>query len=582
MRCFKVLVLVLGLVYDLAAQPFPSYPRNYFRSPVDSKIQLAGTFGELRSYHFHMGLDIKAHEGTPVKAAADGYLFRAKISESGYGHVLYLNHPNGYTTVYAHLSRFTDTLEKFMHAEQYKIQSEEIDLCLPDTAFVFKKGDIIAWSGNTGHSAGPHLHFEIRDTKTEDAINPLLFGIKVSDKIKPTIQGLKIYPITETSSVDGKNTAKYYSLKNTKSSAYKKNIIVKAWGEIAFAVQAHDLLEESSRCGIYEIFVYNEKKEKIFGQRIARVGFDVSRDINVYKDYSEFHDHSRHLHKTHIKGNNRLKVYTEKDKNGIIKINGKDTTRYYIKAFDVAGNMDSVCITVIPVKTVIVPPKKTECATPVEWANPFSYKSTGIDVEIPQGTLYNDACFHYWSKPRNEKTYSRIHAIWGNGEPLAGGFDLLIEPDTLIDSSLITKILIVRTSDFKSVNPYTTACITDSVDGRKIKFGTQPKSFGTFCLMADTVGPKIKPTGFKDSMQVSRISKEIAFEIKDELAGLKTTKIFINGCWVLGHFNLKKEKLFLLPHEINLSKGYYPIKIEAVDFKDNVTILEKTVYWMGS
>ncbi|HLP11182.1 MAG TPA: M23 family metallopeptidase [Flavobacteriales bacterium] len=563
------------MVYNLEAQPFPSYPRNYFRSPVDNRIQLAGTFGELRSYHFHMGLDIKAHEGTPIRAAADGYLFRAKISESGYGHVLYLNHPNGFTTVYAHLSRFTDTLEKFLYAEQYKIQSEEIDISLPDTAFKYKKGDIIAWSGNTGHSAGPHLHFEIRDTKTEDAINPLLFGIKVNDKIKPTIQGLKVYPMNETSSVDGKNTSKYYSLKYTKAAAYKKNIVIKAWGEIAFAVQAHDLLEESSRCGIYEIFVYNEKKEKVFGQRIARVGFDVSRDINVYKDYGEFHDHSRHLHKAHVKGNNRLKVYTEKDKDGIIKINGTDTVNYYVKAYDVAGNMDSVCITVIPLKTVIVPPKKAVCNQPVEWAKTFTYKAPGIDIEMPPGTLYNDACFHYWSKDRNEKTYSRIHAFWGSTEPLAGGFDLIIEPDTTIDSALIHKILIVRTTDFKSVNPYTTAYI----DG---KFGTQPKSLGTFCLMADTVGPKIKPLGFKDSMHVTMTSKEIAFEIKDELAGLKNAKIFINGKWVLGHFNLKKEKLILLPREFKLPKGYYPLKIEAIDLKDNVTTFERTIYWTGS
>jgi hypothetical protein len=575
MRCFKVLVLVFALVSNLAAQPFPSYPRNYFRSPVDNKIQLAGTFGELRSYHFHMGLDIKANQGTPVRAAADGYLFRAKISESGYGHVLYLNHPNGYTTVYAHLSRFTDTLEKFLYAEQYKIQSEEIDLSLPDTAFKFKKGDIIAWSGNTGHSAGPHLHFEIRDTKTEDAINPLLFGIKVNDKINPTIQGLKIYPMTETASVDGKNESKYYSLKFAKSPGYKKNIVIKAWGDIAFAVQAHDLLEESSRCGIYELCVYNEKKEKIFGQRIARVGFDVSKDINVYKDYNEFHEHNRHLHKTHIRGNNRLKLYTEKDKDGIIKISGKDTVKYFVKAFDVAGNMDSVCITVIPSKTLISPPKKNDCNQPIEWTKPFSYKSKGIDIDVLPGTLYNDACFHYFSKDRNEKTYSRIHAFWGSNEPLAEGFDLFIEPDTTIDSSLIDKILIVRTSDFKSMNPYNTAF----VDG---KFAAQPKSFGTFCLMADTVGPKIKTIGFKDSMQVFRNAREVAFEIKDELSGLKSARFFVNGKWVLGHFDLKKEKLVLLPGEFKLPKGYYPLKVEAIDQKNNVTLLEKTVYWSGN
>ena len=128
MRNFTLFLVFFGSFSAIFAQ---NYPKNYFRSPVDNRITLAGTFGELRSYHFHMGLDIIAHQGTPLKAAADGYLFRVKISESGYGHVMYLNHPNGYTTVYAHCSRFTDTIENFLHAQQYKIESEEIDLCLP-------------------------------------------------------------------------------------------------------------------------------------------------------------------------------------------------------------------------------------------------------------------------------------------------------------------------------------------------------------------------------------------------------------------------------------------------------------------
>lgn len=574
-----LILLFLSMAFKQAvaqSDSYRTYPQKYFRHPVDGKLSLAGTFGELRSYHFHMGLDIKAHEGTPVKAAAEGYVFRIKVSESGYGKVLYINHPNGYTTVYAHLSKFTDTLEKFIRAEQYKAETEEIDLNLPDSAFIFKKGELIALSGNTGHSAGPHLHFEIRDTKTEEAYNPLLFGIKVKDEVKPTVQGIKVYPMTETSSVEGKNMGKFYSLKVGKSSTYKKHLTVKAWGDIAFSFQVHDYTSESSsRCGVYEIQLFDRKKKKIFGQQIARVGFDVTRYINTYKDYEEFHDHNRHLHKAHITGNNLLKVYTEKDKTGIIKIEGTDTLDFYVKAFDVAGNKDSVHITIIPNKTAIKIPNKKECKNPVQWNERFVFKNDQLTVDIMQGSLYHDGCFNYYNRNRDKRAYSKQHAFYMNGEPVQENFDVLIKPDTTIDSTLRSKILIARTTDFKSITPYKTAYIDSSNT-----YGAQVRSFGTFCLVADTLGPVIKPLGYKDSLLVTTNTlKEVAFEIKDDLSGLKSFKMFVNNRWILAHFNLKKEKLILVPREIDLPAGYYPIRVEATDQKDNRTVFNGTIKW---
>lgn len=570
----RKLITILTLWFSVTSLLAQTYPKNYFRNPVDGKILLAGTFGELRSYHFHMGIDIGAREGTPLKAAADGFLFRIKISESGYGKVMYINHPNGYTTVYAHMSRFTDAIEKFMHDEQYKSESEELDLNLPDTLFVFKKGEVIGYSGNTGHSAGPHLHFEIRDTKTEDAINPLLFGIAVKDAVKPTIQAIKVYPMDETSSVEGKADPKHYSLKYSKSNAYKHKLVVKAYGKIAFAFQAHDFMSESNnRCGIYEISLH-KGKEKLFGQRIARVGFDVSRFINVYKDYYEFHDNNRHIHKSFIKGNNKLQVYTEKGKDGIITIEGKDTIDIYVKVRDVAGNRDSVLIRVVPTKTEIKAAAAKKCVIPLDWEKPFEFVRDGIELNLETGTLYNSSCFHYYVKNRSEKSYSRIHAFYMDSkEPIQENFDVFIQPDTLIDSLMREKILIARTIDFKSITPYKTAY----VNGR---YAAQARSFGTFCLIADTVAPTIKPSGFKDSMLLSKTTiKELSFEIKDELSGIKSFKCFLNDKWILTHFHLKKNKMIFLPKEVDLPAGYYPIRVEALDEKNNKAIFSGTIKW---
>ena len=566
------LIHIVFLLSHLAQSQ--SFPTNYFRHPINSKLLLAGTFGELRSYHFHMGIDIKANEGTPVLACADGNLARIKIGETGYGKVLYISHPNGYTTVYAHLSKFCDTLEKFIRKKQFETQCEEQEIYLSDSIFRFKKGELIAWSGNTGHSAGPHLHFEIRDTKTDECFNPLLFGINVKDEVKPQIQGIKFYPITETSSLEGKHEAKFYALKTGKG--IQKKITIHASGELGIAIQAHDYMtESSSRCGIYELQLCSFEK-KMFCQRIANIGYDVTRYINTYKDFDEFHNHSRHLHKMFIQGNNQLKFYTEKDEKGIVSIEGNDTLKYCVKAKDAAGNFDSLIILIVPEKVELKTETKKPCKQMLVWSKPFEYIVNGMMMKMQSFSTYDDACFNYYTKEKTNKTYSKFHAFYTDGKPVQESFDLAIRPDTLIPDYLKSKIIIARTRDLKEITPYET-----KIDSLGF-FTTRPRSFGTFVLIADTLPPTITSFGFKDSMNITSVTtKEISFEIKDALSGLNTFKIFVNNTWVLSHFNLKKEKLFLLPKEIQQLPGIYPIRVEVTDKKGNVVNFEGHIKWLG-
>ena len=183
-----------------------NYPKDYFRSPLDIPLQLSGNFGELRSNHFHAGFDFKTQqkEGLNVYAAAEGYISRIKITHAGYGKAIYITHPNGYTTVYGHLQSGFGEIEKFIIKEQYKAKSYEIELLLQPTDLIITKGQIIAISGNTGGSDGPHLHFEIRDTASEKIINPMYFGFdtEIKDTKKPFFMGLYVYPIDENSVVN--------------------------------------------------------------------------------------------------------------------------------------------------------------------------------------------------------------------------------------------------------------------------------------------------------------------------------------------------------------------------------------------
>src|SRR4051812_9580192 len=192
-------VLLLGVHFCVFSQPVQSrqYPKNYFRYPLDLPPSTAGSFGELRPNHFHSGLDFKTNErtGYPVHAVNDGYVSRLRVQFGGFGNAIYITHPNGYTSVYGHLERFSPAMAKMVRDSQYKQQSFEVDLKLQPRQIQVCEDDVIAWSGNAGASEGPHLHFEIRDTQTEETINPQLFGLTIPDKVPPVIYSVGIYQL---------------------------------------------------------------------------------------------------------------------------------------------------------------------------------------------------------------------------------------------------------------------------------------------------------------------------------------------------------------------------------------------------
>ena len=191
---FSILISLTFFSFSVYSQ-VSGYAKNYFRNPLDIPIDLAANFGEIRPNHWHMGLDIKTNhrENLPVYAAADGYIAKVRVEPAGFGQAVYINHPNGLTTVYGHLNSFTPELQQYIINEQYKKESWQTDIDLPSTFFPVKKGQLIAYSGNTGGSQGPHLHFEIRDTKTTRCLNPLLFGFPLQDNISPDIIRLAMY-----------------------------------------------------------------------------------------------------------------------------------------------------------------------------------------------------------------------------------------------------------------------------------------------------------------------------------------------------------------------------------------------------
>src|SRR5450432_3212081 len=260
---FFLLISTITICHAQVFEP-ASYPKGYFRSPLDIPISLAGNFGELRPNHYHMGFDLKTdhHENLPVHAAADGYIAKIKIEPAGFGRAIYINHPNGFTTVYGHLNAFIPALDAWLKQQQYQQESWRVFLDLPPNLFPVKKGDLIAYSGNTGGSQGPHLHFEIRGTADDINRNPMLFGLPLEDNTKPTISRLAVYD--RRLSLSEQSPKLIPIKKTTEGYSSISPVVTVAFPKISFAISASDTHSGSvNPNGIFEAGIYDNDKPVI-------------------------------------------------------------------------------------------------------------------------------------------------------------------------------------------------------------------------------------------------------------------------------------------------------------------------------
>ena len=319
-----------------------NYPKGYFIYPVDAKIGLAANFGELRPNHYHMGLDCRTDQvqNKPVKAAADGYIAHIKVEPFGFGRAIYINHPNGLTTVYGHLNDFYPALEKYVKEQQYKLESWQVYLDIPPEAFPVKQGQFIAYSGNAGGSQGPHCHFEIRDTKTDKVLNPLLFGLPVPDNVPPTILRLAMYDrCVSTYS----QSPKLFSLKKVSGNYTTiQPVITVNTDKISFGISANDKVSGSANPnGIYQAILYMDESA-ISGFEIDSISYDETRYVNAHIDYK-----TRAAGGPYIEHLSRLPGYPEgvyKDfkGNGVIELPDDSIHEIKIVVKDPDGNASSL------------------------------------------------------------------------------------------------------------------------------------------------------------------------------------------------------------------------------------------------
>jgi hypothetical protein len=506
MRSTIFILLIFTALVSFTTSSKKSYPKDYFRSPVNNIVRLSGTFGELRPNHLHAGIDIKSEDGSvgqPIFSAANGYVSRIKVQAGGYGKVLYINHPNGYTTVYAHLKNFTKEVEDYVKEKQYQRQSFEVDLFPQAKQFSFEKGEQLGKMGITGSSQGPHLHFEIRDTRTEKPVNPLLFGFDVTDKRPPVINGLKVYYLNDKKETIQSKSFKLRKIGNT----YKVSgdtLSLGAW-RVGFGVKAYDHMTGVSNWnGVYSINMLQDDKP-VYNFEMETFSFGETRYINAHLDYEERVTKRSYFNRCYLLPGNKLSIYDDKLKEGVIDLFAGKARKISIGVKDLKGNETTLEFWV---KRSDVK-KKEEAA--FNYFLPYTeeniIKTDELQLFFPKGTLYNNLYMKYnESKDASSNVYSSIHQIHDMKTPVHRYFDISIKP-TNLPPELKDKAYIAYCGE----NNQMANC------GGKWKDGmlkTKTRSLGDYCIMVDKNPPKITPIRFNPNMAgYSRMT----FKIKDDI-----------------------------------------------------------------
>lgn len=567
-------VLLAFLLYSNAslAQSI-AYPKNYFIAPMDVPLDLSGNFGELRPDHFHTGIDITTHnvEGIPVKAAADGYVSRVRIGPWGYGRVLYVTHPNGYTTVYGHLSRFNSGLTAFAKTNQYAGQNFEIDFNLLPTQFPVKQGEIIAWSGNTGSSGGPHLHFEIRDAKTEEALNPLLFGFAVKDNVAPTAVTLVIIPGDNTATVNGVNALKKIPLKQSGSTYVFANAAenITVYGKVGFAIEAFD--KESNptgKNGVYGIRLTCDG-QTIYSHQLDRIPFDKSRFINCFINYEENQRNNRFYQQSFLLPNNQLPVYDTTVNNGYCFFPTEMLHRFSYELYDVYGNESTVNF---KVKSLAKSPLDRSKAAYVPMYRVLAWDTTNLieendfRFETPDDAFYKNEIFKFTVDPAGKAYSAKIN------------FDPLIPIQKTC--TLTVYATVPDTLKSKTLLAFTNRKgVRSAAGGKWIGNGVtaEIKEFGSYQVTVDTIAPIVTPSNFdlKGARQSDFSTlKKIQFKMSDNFSGIASFNAFIDGKWVLMEYE-PKGKLIWYTFDEHCGKGKHSLELRVMDKVGNLTVYKK-------
>ncbi len=549
------------------------YPQDYFRNPLDIPILLAGNFGECRAGHFHSGMDIKTQgkEGQPVHAAADGYISRIKMDKGGFGHALYITHPNGYTTLYAHLSDFAVPIQKYVRHVQYEKKRWDVDIPLSESRFPVKKGDLIALSGNTGGSTAPHLHFEIRDTKTEHPLNPQLFGLEVVDTIAPVPTAITVYGLSNSfymsrhATVRVEKTAGTYRpqklLQSTvDGSSLNGDTLLLPENMVGIGVNVNDYMDNSGNTITFYTAMISADDSLLARVTLDDIGYDETRYINAYTDYGMRQQEHEWVQCLFQLPGNRLGIYTDLNAlKGRLNIADRKPHRIAIVITDDRGNESKIAFCVCQSKAVA---NNTEgdVGTPFYYGKENVFNQDGVSFSLDNRQLYDDINFTF--DKTTGKEYSDRFKIGDTRIPLHHYFELKIRPSKTIPEKWINKVVMIysdgKDEDGRAASPADSGF-----------YSARVRNFGTYRLDIDTIPPVIESMQRRKSTLSG--AKQIAFTVKDNMTAIKNFSGYLDGKWIC--FEQHGDDFFYKFDE-HCTRGKHKLVFKADDENGNEAIYD--------
>ena len=566
-----VMILMTGMVVN-AQKPVP----NEFLPPMQIPPVVSGTFGELRPNHFHSGLDLATNGtvGHKVVAVADGTVSRIKVSATGYGKAVYIRHNNGYTTVYGHLEDYSPKIDSFVLAQQYLKESFEIDWIGEDPSMKVTAGEVIGFSGNSGSSGGPHLHFEIRDSRTEFPINPLLFYRAPLDDVKPIIRGIQLIPLDQTSRVRG--VEKPVFLKTVlHNGVYRLEgepiPIPSAAGVIGAGIDVIDHLTANHRiCGVYSIRLLVNGREIYFSE-MNQFGFHETRYINSHVDYQTYILTGRKIQKSAVDVNNKLSIYKNLENRGRITIEEGKSYLFRYEVKDTYGNESVAEFTVKGVSLPVVKNEKTDSSTIVKVGRSFQEKNEHYEVFIPENTFYTDVPFSIKPISLPAGAVSKAFSVGNRTTPLHTAISFQLKVPQEVDHY---KQKIVMAKIGTNGKP--------SYAGGQYKFGwviAKVRELGDYTLMIDSVAPGVSLRNPAPNMNY-RGRKTLELTITDNFSGIASYRCEINGIWELFEYDAKTNRLICPLHKLKIvTNKKHSLKVTVTDNAGNSTVRNYNIFY---
>lgn len=540
--------------------------KSIFISPVKIPLMLSANFGELRIDHFHSGLDIKTQgvTGKEVIAAATGYIYRISVSPGGFGKALYVRHPSGYSTVYGHLDKFTPEIEDFVTSQQYERKSYLVTLFPTKEKFSVKQGDIIAYSGNSGSSGGPHLHYEIRKSDSELPVNPLFFEFGTEDNIEPVIEKLVVFPINSHTLINSQHNIKKINVSGGNGKYYvSAENEIRISGLAGFGIKSFDLLNKSNnKCAVYSIELKIDSIT-IYKYVMDGFSFNESRFINSHIDYETYQRENIYIERTFVLPNDKLSVYKDVVNRGIFNFNDDKTHNAKITVTDIQNNESSLSFKIKSQSTksqdITETVNNNLIVMPFNKSNKFA--ADNVSINIPAGALYDTIFFSYKKTEGTKGMLSELHYIHNKFSPVHKAFTLSIKPSK-IPFGKESKMLIVQLDDDQKKNALNSTLSEGYIT-------TEALSFGKFYIGIDTIAPEITANGLVSGAVLTG-RREIKIKILDDLSGIKSIEPTIDGKWALFEYDQKNDLLIYRFNKQRITQGTkHSLSLKVTDNKDN-------------